>query len=131
MYEVIIGQIITTAKGTDKSLFKNADLPKEISTSFPTPQIFAKLHKNPTYDELRKILILLFSYCFWYTIQTKNDYADIDDYVEQLNALLSDSNLPTIYPGNPMDWLFCFCTMADRPLDTFRAILSEVLESEE
>lgn len=131
MYETIIGQTITTDRGTDKSLFKNADLPKEISTSFPTPQIFAKLHKNPTYDELRKMLIVLFSYCFWYKIQKTNDYADIDDYVEQLNDLLTEANLPTIYPGNPMDWLFCFCTMADRPLDTFRAILSEVLDVEE
>ena len=131
MYETIIGQTITTDRGTDKSLFKNADLPKEISTSFPTPQIFAKLHKNPTYDELRKMLIVLFSYCFWYKIQKTNDYADIDDYVEQLNDLLTEANLPTIYPGNPMDWLFCFCTIADRPLDTFRAILSEVLDVEE
>ena len=131
MYETIIGQTITTDRGTDKSLFKNADLPKEISTSFPTPQIFAKLHKNPTYDELRKMLIVLFSYCFWYKTQKTNDYADIDDYVEQLNDLLTEANLPTIYPGNPMDWLFCFCTMADRPLDTFRAILSEVLDVEE
>ena len=131
MYETIIGQTITTDRGTDKSLFKNADLPKEISTSFPTPQIFAKLQKNPTYDELRKMLIVLFSYCFWYKTQKTNDYADIDDYVEQLNDLLTEANLPTIYPGNPMDWLFCFCTMADRPLDTFRAILSEVLDVEE
>lgn len=131
MYETIIGQTITTDNGTDKSLFKNADLPKEISTSFPTPQIFAKLQKNPTYDELRKMLIVLFSYCFWYKTQKTNDYADIDDYVEQLNDLLTEANLPTIYPGNPMDWLFCFCTMADRPLDTFRAILSEVLDVEE
>lgn len=131
MYETIIGQTITTDRGTDKSLFKNADLPKEISTSFPTPQIFAKLHKNPNYDELRKMLILLFSYCFWYKTQKSNDYADIYDYVEQLNDLLTEANLPTIYPGNSMDWLFCFCTMADRPLDTFRAILSEVLNVEE
>lgn len=131
MYETIIGQTITTDRGTDKSLFKNADLPKEISTSFPTPQIFAKLHKNPTYDELRKMLIVLFSYCFWYKTQKTNDYADIDDYVEQLNDLLTEANLPTIYPGNPMDWVFCFCTMADRPLDTFRSILSEVLYVEE
>ena len=130
MYETIIGQTITTDKGTGKSLFKNAGLPKEIAISFPTPQIFAKLYKNPTYDELRKMLILLFSYCFWYKIQKSNDYANIDDYVEQLNDLLTEANLPTIYSGNPMDWLFCFCTMADKPLDTFRAILSEVLDRE-
>lgn len=131
MYETIIGQIITSDKGTDKSLFKNVELPKEISISFPTPQIFAKLHKNATYDELRKMLILLFSYCFWYEIQKRNDYADIDDYAEQLNDLLTDANLPELYPGNPFDWLFCFCTMTDNPLDTFRAILAEVLDAEE
>ncbi len=131
MYETIIGQSVTTAKGTGKSLFKNIDLPKEISLSFPTPQIFSKLNKNPTYDELRKLMVLLFSYCFWCNIQIENDYADIEDYIEQLNDLLTESNLSELYPGNPFDWLFCFCTMADNPLDTFRAILSEVLDNKE
>ena len=131
MYEMIFGQLITTNAGTEKSLFKNAYLPKEISVSFPTPQIFSKLHKDPTYDELRKILILLFSYCFWYNIQKNNDYADIEDYSAQLNDLLTECGLPTLYPGNPFDWLFCFCTMTDSPLDTFRAVIAEVLEKEE
>lgn len=129
MYEAILDQTITTDKGTSSSLFKNADLPKEISVSFPTPHTFSKLHNNPTYDELRKMLILLFSYCFWSKIQLEQDYADIDEYVEQLNDLLTESALPTIYPGNPMDWLFCFCTMTDQPLDTFREIIAQVLEA--
>lgn len=131
MYEQIIGQSLEGSVGTGSSLLKNVDLPKEILASFPTPQIFAKIHKNATYDELRKMLILLFSFWFWRQIQKKNDYANIDDYTEQLNALLTDTNLPELYPGNPFDWLFCFCTMTDNPLDTFRAILAEVLETEE
>lgn len=127
MYEIIIGQSVTGAKGT-KTIFKNADLPKEIKVSFPETTTFSK--SEQTYDELRKILILLFSYCFWYKVQSSNNYADIDDYTAQLDMLLLKSGLPTVYPGNPFDWLFCYCTMTDRPLDTFRGVIAEVLDNE-
>lgn len=131
MYEFITGVYLEKGSGTGSSPFKNAELPKEISVSFPTPQIFAKLNKNPSYDELRKVLILLFSYCFWRDMQTKNTHEDVSDYyTEQLNVWLSEADLPALYPGNPLDWLFCFCTTTDNPIDTFRGILAEVLDEE-
>ena len=125
MYETIIGQSVTGEKGT-KTIFKNAELPKEIKINFPEAATFSK--KEPTYDELRKMLIVLFSYWFWYNIQEKEECADIDDYTEQLNDLLFKTGLPVIYPGNPLDWMFCYCTLQDYPLDTFRTIIADALE---
>lgn len=125
VYEVITDQSVTSEKGT-KTIFKNSELPKEIKNSFPEAVTFSK--KEPTYDELRKMLILLFSYCFWSEAsKNSNVTADIDDYTYQLDDLLEECGLPTIYPGNPFDWLFCFCTISDIPLDMFRGILAEVL----
>ena len=128
MYEVIISQPTTNEKGT-KTIFGNAELPKEIKVNFPEATTFSK--KEPTYDELRKMLVLLFSYCFWYNVQYQNttEY-DIDDYITQINDLLYQVGLAPIYPGNPFDWMFCFCTLQEMPLDTFRAIIADALDGE-
>ena len=127
MYEIITGQSVTGEKGT-KTIFKNAELPKEIKINFPEAATFSK--KEPNYDELRKMLIVLFSYWFWYNIQVKEETADIDDYTEQLNDLLFRAGLPAVYPGNPLDWMFCYCTLQDYPLDTFRTIIADVLQKD-
>ena len=84
--------------------------------------------KDPTYEELRKLIILLASYNFWYQLQDKN--ADIEDYIEEMNGYPDESGFPLMYYGNPYDWLFLYCALADNPLETFRGILAEVLDEE-
>lgn len=127
LYEVITGQSVRGEKGT-RTLFRNARLPREIRSRFPEALTLSK--KDPTYEELRKLIILLSSYIFWYQVQEKNDKADIDDYREELNSYLDESGLPLMYYGNPYDWLFLYCSLDDRPLDIFRGILAEVLDEE-
>jgi hypothetical protein len=127
LYETIISQSIQGETGT-KSIFGNALLPKEIKTSFPQPTIFSK--SEPTYDEIRKMLIFLFSYSFWVNMQIEKHDAEIDDYIEQLNSLLSEAGLPDLYYGNPHDWLYMYCALEENPLDTFRGIMAEVLCSD-
>ena len=124
LYEIITSLSVTGKKGT-KTLFKNARLPKEIRSRFPEAVTFSK--KEPTYEELRKLIILLFSYVYWYKTQKSDTTPMIDDYISEVNVYLTDSGLSPIYYGNPYDWLFLYCSLADRPLDTFRGILAEVL----
>jgi len=137
MYSVIIEQPVTTKTGT-RTVFRNEDLfsddhcpvPKEIRQSFPEAVTFSK--KNPSYDELRKMLILFFLYHFWYKIQYDPRTKDLtpspyDDYVEELDNVLYEAGLPLLYPGNPFDWMFCFCTLQEYPLDVFRGMLSGIL----
>lgn len=127
LYEMITALSVSGDKGT-KTLFKNARLPKEIKNRFPES---ATLSKNePTYEELRKLIILLFSYVYWYKIQKSDTTPMIDDYISEVNVYLTDSGLSPIYYGNPYDWLFLYCSLAERPLDTLRAILAEVLAEE-
>lgn len=123
MYEVITGFSASGKTGTT-TVFKNARLPKEIKNRFPEAGTFAK--KEPTFEELRKMIVLLFSYYYWYQLQKQGVESDIDNYVQELNVYLNNSGLPMLYYGNPFDWMFLYCNLAERPLDAFREILTEV-----
>ena len=127
-YEVITSLSVSGDKGT-KTLFKNARLPKEIKNRFPEAATLSK--KEPTYEELRKLIIILFSYTHWYKVQWAGIDADIDDYIAQINVYLIDSGFSPMYYGNPFDWMFLYCALSERPLDVFRGLLAEVLEDEE
>lgn len=127
-YEVITSLSVSGEKGT-KTLFKNARLPKEIKNRFPEAGTLSK--KEPTYEELRKLIILLFSYTYWYKVQWTNVDADIEDYIVQINVYLLDSNFSPMYYGNPYDWMYLYCALSERPLDVFRGLLAEVLDTED
>lgn len=126
-YEVITDLSVSGDKGT-KTLFKNSRLPKEIKSRFPESVTLSK--KDPSYEELRKLIILLFSYTYWFRMQAENRIIDLDDYIEEINVHLDESGFSLMYYGNPYDWMFLYCALSDRPLDTFRGLLAEVLAEE-
>lgn len=127
LYEIITGVGVEGDKGT-KTVFKNATLPKEIKQRFPEAITFGK--EDMKSEEYRKVIVLLFSYCFWYKVQYLSIDFDYDDYIEELDNILFSCNFSKLYPGNPFDWLFLFCSQDDCPLAVFRGILSEVLPDE-
>ena len=55
----------------------------------------------------------------------------VQNYTEQLNALLNECGFSPLYYGNPYDWMFLYCTLSDAPLDVFRGMILEVLSEEE
>lgn len=126
-YEMIIGVSPSGEKGT-VSLFKHAALPKEIRNRFPEAASFTK--KNPTYEELRKMIILLNSYIFWYQVQQQHCQFDLEDYIAEMNAVMTECGFSELYMGNPYDWMFMYCTLNENPLDTFRGLMIEVLDQE-
>lgn len=126
-FEIITGQSITGVKGTKPLSFKNKYLPKEIAVNFPTGP---SLGKNPSHEQLRKMIILLFSYEFWFNVQEANETDYFFDYTYELDQKLEEIGYPPLYPGNPFDWLFLTCSNMERPLDAFRTILDEVLNED-
>ena len=104
---------------------KNMGFIQEISNRFPDEYTFSP--KELTYEELRKIIILLYSYKYWFRITYENEKAY--GYFEQLSDILFDCNLPGLYYGNPYDWLFLYCSYQELPLETFRAIMKKELLS--
>lgn len=126
-FEIITGQSITGTRGTKPLSFKNKHLPKEIAVNFPASP---SLGKNPSHEQLRKMIILLFSYEFWFNVQEADETDFFFDYTYALDQKLEDIGYPPLYPGNPFDWLFLTCSNMERPLDAFRAILDEVLNED-
>lgn len=115
--------------GTGTIPIANTHLPEEIRKNFP--QVKSLALNMDSFEEMRKVIILLFSYEYWYRVQNDGEVSETDiydDYISQLDALLSETNLPLLYYGNPFDWLFMYCTATAQPLDTFQGILAEVLE---
>ena len=135
LYASITERSVAGEKGTVTLPFKDSTFPKEIKNNFP--QVKSLSEKVDSYEEIRKVIILLFSYQYWSDTQVHNgesiyNVEDIyDDYTTRLNTLLVKANLSELYYGNPFDWMFLYCTYADRPLDTFRGILSAVLDEED
>lgn len=86
----------------------------------PVPEAKTFGEKDLTSEEYRKAIILLFSYSFWYQIQREEIDGGIDDYTDDLNAILDDCNYSNLYYGNPFDWMFLFCAQSKQPLELFR-----------
>lgn len=125
LFSVITGQEVSLKKGTKPIVFRDDTIPKEIRSNFPKPSSFSE--NNDSYEELRKAIILLFSYRFWTEAEDHNEQCDFDDYHDQLDALLTHADLPLMYFGNPYDWLFMYCTVCPNSIDTFHDILGEVV----
>ena len=127
MLDVIMGVSLVKVREEKGFLFKNVNLPQEIKNRFPEKNTFSK--EEPTYEELRKMIILLFSYRFWFGIQYDYSEDEFDDYEAQLNDILHEAGMQTLYYGNPFDWLFLYCTSegGERPLDLFRNLVQEFM----
>lgn len=134
IYEIITEQRVHCKewRGT-KTLFSNARLPDEIRKRFPEAVTFSK--KDRTYEEQRKLIILLASYIHWFKASDPAKYSfestpNFDDYVDWIDGYLIDCGLSPMYYGNPYDWLFMWCTLSENPLNRFRGVLADVLDGE-
>lgn len=107
---------------------------RDIGINFPFRRnIYTKT--NPTYDELRKMIILLFFYksCIEFRYIFSKTYENYDfykEFISSVNDILFECGLPLLYLGNPLDWLFAFCAKEKEPLETFRFYMNEILEIE-
>lgn len=134
LYEIILGFNVSGKKGT-KTIFGKSHLPKEIKNRFPEAASFSR--KDIGSEELRKVIMLLFSYVEWNKAQSSDFDYQFKDYEAGINALLSECNYSNMYYGNPYDWLFLYCAFEGlldeewkHPLAVFRELIAEALESE-
>lgn len=119
-----------------KNFVRNAKFLDEIKRCFPTVQSLTKGHH--TYEEMRKLIILLGSYKFW--IELDNNLEEVckkkikqvlEDYQYEIDDLLSSASLPLLYVGNAYDWMFLYCTVLYKdscPIEEFRDIMARAFE---
>lgn len=102
--------------------------------SFPDRQGLEGIMKgnNKSSEVVRKTMILLSFYSFWADICVKNNnlYSENEGDTERcrafVNKLLLDAGYPTLYEGNPYDWIFMFAMQDKYPLDAFRFFMREL-----
>lgn len=109
-----------------RSILKGTCLPHEIQTNFPEASVFSK--KEPSYEELRKMIILLGSYYLWRQAARARKILELDVYIQEMNDRLNEAGLPPLYYGNPFDWLFLYSAKEEDPLAYFREVLAEAMD---
>lgn len=133
LYDSIIGLLTRSVVGTTGTVtlpIKNSLFPREIKSRFPQPGTLGK--KDMSSEELRKVIILLFSYCFWEKKKNcDNTKWRYKLYVAEMDHWLTKAKLPQMYYGNPYDWMFLFCAATNSPLNAFRDLLEEALGGED
>ena len=140
-------------------LKKNRLLPEIAQKQFPNRQTLEKIlkgeHVEP--ESIRKTMILTYFNYYWIkkalpeegkeqtennsnsTLMTKQlnmmayQAAPGDDgrFIDNMNSRLLEVGYPELYPGNPYDWIFVYCSMSEEPLNVFREFIHEMyLEKE-
>ena len=116
--------------GTCTVFGKNARLRESIKHNFPeAAKLNEKALEKLNSDEIRKLIILLYSYNEW----SINPYIPLYVYQNDLNNFLDESGLPLLYEGNAYDCVFLYCTLKnseENPLTTFRNIIDMALFDE-
>lgn len=124
----------------DRSLTRffseNKLFPLNSDYCFPSRQSIDKLLRGETGDneQLRKMLIFLVFYSYWVKLGIKkNDafctaqYGDSIRCLNTINKRLLDADYPSLYAGNPYDWLFWWALNDDHPLEAFRSYIGEAI----
>lgn len=132
MLYVIKGQdwVQTIEHGTSE--FKSR-FPYEVYNDFPDR---STLNDSITSSYvLRKNIIFLSFYIYWVQMYLSEDLASTsecdcyDEFRSNLDKRLMDCGLSPLYPGNPYDWMFLYCSAAATdilsPLDIFRSLISQ------
>ncbi|MBQ7199772.1 MAG: hypothetical protein IJS24_00190 [Eubacterium sp.] len=124
--------------GTDRSLkpiLKDRDLLHPLAEdSFPDRDGLNKILRGEhvSHERVRKILILLVFYRYWVRLLLKNrSYAvnggEMARLEQTINNYLVDCGYPTLYIGNPYDWVILYSLVnSDTPLMTFRGFMQEL-----
>ena len=140
IYLQILGlsHIDTKRIGTDRSLkpiLKDKDfIHSLVAESFPDRDGLNKIinGEHVSHERIRKTLILLLFYRYWATLLIETgDYevrgGELKRCEQTINNYLEDAGYPSLYIGNPYDWLIMYSLAnSDVPLMTFRGLMQEL-----
>ena len=117
-----------------KTMLKGNELMHPLAEdSFPDRDGLVKIlnGEHVSYERVRKLLILLNFYQYYVSrALAKHTYDVTEDEAERciatIDANLTSSNYPTLYPGNPYDFLILMAIRTSQPLQSFREYMHEL-----
>ena len=111
-----------------KKSINKSNFPKLVKQNWPQREQFQQIHKGTaSYDVLRRALIILNFYDFSANATVKNalEYGVFDEFVDEMNNVLSGCGYAQLYWRNPFDWMIGYCAMAPNPLYALRDLIEE------
>lgn len=109
---------------------KDSDLPKRFTESLPNDVTLGKIINGnvASYDLLRKTLMLLSFYNFYYGSDNDNRNAIADnlmDFYEEMNDELISCGFAQLYIRHPFDCLLLYCANSCDPIDTLYCVIDK------
>lgn len=107
---------------------KDSKLPKRFTESLPNDVTLGKIVNGDvaSYDLLRKTLMLLKFYNFYYAAdnEDRNDITcNLMDFYEELNGVLISCGFAQLYERHPFDCLLLYCANSCDPIDTLYCVI--------
>lgn len=109
-----------------------------LKESFPDKKHFSnildktKIQTSVSYEAIRRTLILLASYVFWYNfIFNPEKYKSEDQfeiYCDEINTRLETAGYPPLFYGNPYDLIFMIAAKDERPVEYFSIFCQDLLD---
>ena len=106
-----------------------------VAKVFPSRQTLENILRGEhvEYEGIRKMLIFLLFYRFWVTIKLNRNQdtyykveSDEQRCFDTINRFLVDVGYPTLYIGNPYDFIFIWASYDESPLSCFQLFMGEV-----
>lgn len=132
LMEEIIGyysqdQYIETHNG-----IRTSDLPSLFTESFPSEVLISNIitGKKVSYEVLRKSLILMKFFNFFYHLQNEEESrssqdirSDLEDFYAEVNSVMSECGFVQMYVRHSFDWIVLFCSNSNNPVDKFQGLI--------
>ncbi|MBP3760674.1 MAG: hypothetical protein J6I55_04245 [Ruminococcus sp.] len=114
-------------QGSDKKI-RNSKLPKRFTKSLPNDVTLGKIINGDValYDLLRKTLMLLKFYNFYYEADNCDKYTiggNLMDFYEETDNVLASCGFAQIYLCHPFDCLLMYCANSYDPIDTLYCVM--------
>jgi len=124
---------------TLKPILKENDLLSPLAKdSFPDRDGLNKIlnGEHVSYERVRKILILLVFYTFWADRALKRngyhaEYGDYENCRARIDEYLVEAGYPSLYAGNPYDFIILSANNDNYPLLIFREYMQEIFYSKD
>ena len=107
---------------------KDRKLPKRFTESLPNDVTLGKIIKGDvaSYDLLRKTLMLLKFYNFYYEAENTDPNTiggNLMDFYDELNGVLISCGFAQLYVRHPFDCLLLYCANSYDPIDTLYCVI--------
>lgn len=107
---------------------KDSKLPKRFTESLPNDVTLGKIVNGDvaSYDLLRKTLMLLKFYNFYYEAENTDPNTiggNLMDFYEELNSVLISCGFAQLYVRHPFDCLLLYCVNSYDPIDTLYCVI--------